>query len=98
MLPINLYWRDKRGKAMELGPHIYATIQNGAGGSFPLVGPCFVGCDPRTIKISAICHIRVADGRVSEIVRVKWDPASQALYVQSKLSLHDMIEQVNADT
>lgn len=66
-----------------LGPYLSATLRNGRGKVYRLSEGCFVGCDPRFIKIGATCCVTYQDGSLYEELTVQLDDDRDKLFVKS---------------
>jgi hypothetical protein len=74
---------------------IYATLRNSEGGLFNLHEGAFLGCDPSAIKPGAVVWVSVQSGLVQEQLRVRLDPATNTLFVQSGYTRAELLARIN---
>jgi hypothetical protein len=88
-------YRDAVGAFMDLGPLVGGALQTIDNSSLALVDGHFVGAAGAKVAVGARCTINVAGNCIVESVRVRVDPARGALYVTSKYTKGEALEQIN---
>lgn len=92
---INVEYRDLTDLLLDLGPYVTASLRNGRGGSFELREGYFTSCDPDRIRAGTVVVVSIQEGLIREILKVQLDLEKQILFVRSRFTHKQVIEQIN---
>lgn len=92
---VNVEYRDPTGILLDFGSFVTANMRNGRGRSYELREGCFLGCDPGRIRAGSTVVVGIQDGLVKETLKVQLDFEKQLLFVCSRFTRDQLLEQIN---
>lgn len=91
---VNPSFIDGKGQSIDFGSFIEVTMHNGHGRKYRLEGGSFCGCNPKNIKAGARVEVGYQHGAFSEKLKVRYNRTEQHLYIQSKLTMAEILNRI----